>query len=90
MVKMGLTALLFTAVLFCEIFACVVDQSGKMAIILVPLLLMPAPLILLRACGGVDDFMSTAPKGRHCALMLPYCQTCAYAAQCCPSCMLRF
>ena len=66
MVKMGCTALLFTAVLFCEIFACVVNQSGKMALILIPLLLMPLPMVLLRLCGGGGDFMSDAPKGKHC------------------------
>lgn len=67
MVKIACTALLFTSVLFCEIFACVVDQSGKMAFIIIPLLLTPMPMLLLRRCGGGDDFMSTSPKGRHCA-----------------------
>ena len=67
MARMAIVAALFTAVLFCEIFACVVSQSGKPALILIPMLLMPMPLMLLRCCGGGDDFMSSGPKGRHCA-----------------------
>lgn len=59
-------AALFTAVIFCEIFACVVSESGKPALIIIPMLMMPVPLLLLRCCGGGDDFMSSGPKGRHC------------------------
>ena len=63
---MAIVAALVTSVLFCEIFACVVSQSGKPALIILPMLMMPVPLLLLRCCGG-DDFMSSGPRGRHCA-----------------------
>ena len=66
MAKMAIVAALVTSVLFCEIFACVVSQSGKPALIILPMLMMPVPLLLLRCCGG-DDFMSSGPRGRHCA-----------------------
>ena len=70
-VRMTCTALVVTAVVFMEIFACVMpNDDGKgswvLLTILVPLFLTPVPLLLLRCCGAGDSF-SSGPKARHCA-----------------------
>ena len=63
-VRMTLTALVVTGVIFLEIFACVPDD-WIMLVCLIPLLLTPVPLVLMRCCGDGDGILSSSPKGRH-------------------------
>jgi len=63
-IKMIVTAAVVTGVIFLEIFACVPD-NWVMLVTLVPLILTPVPLLLLRCCGDSDGILSSSPKGRH-------------------------
>lgn len=73
--KMGCTAFVITAVLFMEIFACVPTPGQKendwiLLISLIPMLLMPVPVLLMRCCGDSDGILASSPKFKHWAEFL--------------------
>jgi len=67
--KMTITALVVTAIVFLMIFASVsydpLFHDAFMLLSLIFLVATPVPLLLLRCCSSGDGIMSSAPKGRH-------------------------
>ena len=64
--KMTISAAVITAVIFLFVFSCVPDH-WVMLVCLIPLVLTPVPLLMVRMCGDGDGVLSSSPKGRHCA-----------------------
>ena len=93
MVKLILTALVVTAVIFLQIFSWVIhNEKGVRAgrhnpllLFVLPLLLCTfLPFLLMRCCGESDSLLSSGNRGRHCAcfffaLRLSLSRTCTHA-----------
>ena len=80
MVKLILTALVVTAVIFLQIFSWVIhNEKGVRAgrhnpllLFVLPLLLCTfLPFLLMRCCGEGDSLLSSGNRGRHCACFFP-------------------
>merc|ERR1712159_70047 len=68
--KLIIAAGIAALVIFMQVLACVIGNDGQgnwmLLITLVPLVLFPVPLLLLRLfCGGGGDMFSEQPKGKH-------------------------
>ena len=65
--KIMLSALVVCLALFMEAFSCLIMPPPNMfpLLTLVPVVLVPVPFCLVRACGGRDSELSETPRRAH-------------------------
>ena len=63
--RLVLAAFVVTLTVFLLVFSCVLSNDWVMLVMLIPLILTPLPLVLLRCCAGDGGAFSSGPRGQH-------------------------